>query len=197
MMPTKRSRSICGVFLKIDMSLNHGQLKRRRINLLKEDPHCFWCRKKLFYKKPSGNYGVLPENFATIDHINSKLFGKRPVNGKLVLACPPCNNRRQKEEHYRNIWLVRFKTASLPWYLELINIILRIKNKHRKYVNFVNLFFPLVWLSWKCGIYWIKPLKKRNHEDKPIENGLIGNFSGYHRLDGTPYNFKENQEEPL
>jgi hypothetical protein len=66
---------------------------------MKNDPHCYWCRKDLIYfLMESGQ--TLPDNFATLDHINSRLMHPegRPPCGKIVLACPGCNQGRNIEE---------------------------------------------------------------------------------------------------
>jgi hypothetical protein len=150
----------------MNMSLNHKQLRERRYRLLKQDPHCFWCRKPVFYRRVRNNHGVLPHNFATIDHLNTRMHGKRPERGRLVLACHVCNQRRNKEEMLKNRKMLQWRCASLPWYLEPINIIIRVRNKHRKYVNWINVFYPLIWFGWKLGLKSEKVFKylKKNRQ---------------------------------
>lgn len=72
---------------------------RRRRNLLRTHPYCHWCgRKVVWYHVPGGHrneeYGKLPDNFATMDHIYSKNEGPRPEVGILVLSCLKCNHDR-------------------------------------------------------------------------------------------------------
>ncbi len=65
----------------------NNDIRTRRYNLWKKHPHCYWCDKKLKWKK------------STLDHINQKTKNKkRPVHGHTVLSCKPCNNKRQADE---------------------------------------------------------------------------------------------------
>lgn len=77
---------------------NTKELRRRRSNLMKRNPHCHWCGRKLVYFHIEN--GIQPPDFATIDHINSRLIypDGRPRVGKQVLSCPGCNQDRNKEE---------------------------------------------------------------------------------------------------
>ena len=74
------------------------ELQRCRENLMKKNPRCYWCEKRLVYVKMDG--GPLPANFPTIDHINSRLMFPegRPKQGKRVLSCPGCNQDRANKE---------------------------------------------------------------------------------------------------
>ena len=79
--------------------MSTARLARRRSNLMKQRPFCHWCGRKLIYfKKEPGTR--TPEDFATIDHINSRLMHPdgRPLIGKQVLACPGCNQDRNRQE---------------------------------------------------------------------------------------------------
>ena len=71
----------------------------RRFNLMKQHPFCHWCSRELIYFKTEGGQ-KLPENFATIDHIYSRLMHPegRPVRGKRILSCPKCNEDRGRRE---------------------------------------------------------------------------------------------------
>lgn len=42
----------------------------------------------------------MPDNFATIDHLNTRLIYPegRPGQGKQVLACNSCNKKRNEQE---------------------------------------------------------------------------------------------------
>ena len=66
---------------------------------MKKHPFCHYCQRKLVYFKTKGG-GKLPPDFATIDHINSRLIypDGRPRVGRQVLSCPGCNQDRNKEE---------------------------------------------------------------------------------------------------
>jgi len=83
-------------------------VKNRRLrNLLKQGDRCLWCNCKVVYFVPK-RHEKLPDNFATIDHLNDKIGGKsRNVGlpskkiGKrhiwcvtTVLACKKCNEDR-------------------------------------------------------------------------------------------------------
>lgn len=73
--------------------------KRRRDNLMAADPHCFYCRTEVVYY-PLERHERMPDNFATIDHVNTRLAYPegRPLNGDTVLACHRCNSDRNKVE---------------------------------------------------------------------------------------------------
>jgi HNH endonuclease len=60
---------------------------------MKRDPHCHYCGCEVVYYDNHG--GRLPPNFATIDHVYSRLTpGGRPIKGDTVLACKKCNEER-------------------------------------------------------------------------------------------------------
>lgn len=68
--------------------------KQRRANLMQEDPHCVWCGCEVVYWEDNAGL-TLPPNFATIDHLYSRLTpGGRPIKGETVLACLTCNQER-------------------------------------------------------------------------------------------------------
>lgn len=77
---------------------DHKASIRRRDNLMKEDPFCYYCRKPIFiYKLEEGQ--SLPDDYATIEHVNSRNQSKpRPAVGKWVMACFRCNQDRGKAE---------------------------------------------------------------------------------------------------
>ena len=63
------------------------------------DPHCHWCGRELVWFDPGPKCKAFPPNFATQDHLNSRVASKpRPPRGKLVLACRECNEARAAEE---------------------------------------------------------------------------------------------------
>lgn len=93
-------------FLKMRKRLSSD--KRRRANLLRKDPHCYWCGILVVYFNTNG--GPVPDNFATIDHIQTRNTDYRKLSAILngrqftkdktntVLACARCNAKRNNEE---------------------------------------------------------------------------------------------------
>lgn len=79
--------------------MSSKSLSARRANLMKKHPFCYWCDRKLIYFL-MGDREKTPDDFATIDHINSRLMhpNGRPLIGRQVLSCPGCNQDRNKEE---------------------------------------------------------------------------------------------------
>ncbi len=143
------------------MSTKYFHYRRRK--LLYEDPHCHWCGKELYYYKTKG--GKLPDDFATIDHLESKLLGERKDVQKkkktLVLACPACNNKRSKDEleKYKDIQSIksgRLKTNNMS-------------KKTKKIIAIHNP--PIEWLSHR-----MRCTKKRCQEClPPAKNKLTNN----------------------
>jgi hypothetical protein len=79
------------------MSKSHHSLPRRRRNLLAADPHCFWCGREVQeYARPFAKGEPVPDDMATVDHLNQKQGNQqpRPERGATVLSCWPCNNAR-------------------------------------------------------------------------------------------------------
>ncbi len=80
-----------------------NQPKLRRENLMKKDPHCYWCGVEVIYYRLIKHEKV-PDNFATLDHLHTRytLAVKRATAGQhkpvTVLACWKCNNERGKKE---------------------------------------------------------------------------------------------------
>jgi|SRR5688572_2867262 len=77
--------------------------KRRRISLFKKWPYCYWCRRQLTLDGNPNGRGPVPENFATLDHLRSRLHPERQTPNpnceeRIVLACPTCNQKRSTEE---------------------------------------------------------------------------------------------------
>jgi hypothetical protein len=66
---------------------------------MKTDPHCHWCGCEVVYFTLQRGQ-VTPTNFATIDHLNSRLANPdgRPLVGEQVLSCNGCNQTRNREE---------------------------------------------------------------------------------------------------
>jgi 5-methylcytosine-specific restriction endonuclease McrA len=76
---------------------NYNTIKRaRRFNLMKQDPHCWYCGLELVYVEIAGT--ELPYNYPTIEHLFSRSSGRLSVNHtdetRRVLACPDCNQSR-------------------------------------------------------------------------------------------------------
>ncbi len=78
-----------------------GQRKIRRDNLMRQNPHCYWCGIEVI------DYQIaqpkrLPDDQATLDHLQDRLGrDKRPMlNGKplTVLACYKCNLERSAKK---------------------------------------------------------------------------------------------------
>jgi hypothetical protein len=88
--------------------MGKSSLRNRRANLMAQDPHCGNCGIEVIWYRP-GPGEVLPDNFATIEHVNSRwhpvrdpITGQmgRPRGGKRVLWCRGCNrdgNKREQE----------------------------------------------------------------------------------------------------
>lgn len=97
----------------------------RRRNLMKEDPHCHWCRREL--KTQPHNSGKIPDDFPTLDHMNSRVkYPKgRPARGKIVLACPPCNTKRAMLEQHENMFRHMWNSRCFPWYLYFLHLFRR------------------------------------------------------------------------
>lgn len=70
--------------------------KRRRAKLMARDPHCFYCGCEVVYF-PLVRGQKMPANFATIDHVYSRIMG-RPLKGETVLCCHKCNGDRSVAE---------------------------------------------------------------------------------------------------
>jgi hypothetical protein len=73
-------------------------LKRRRANLFRADPHCYWCGREVINIKLKRHQHP-PENLATIDHLISRYDDRRgKVVGVRVLSCWKCNHDRNWAE---------------------------------------------------------------------------------------------------
>lgn len=75
-----------------------ARVKRRRARLLAMDPFCPDCGVEMVYYHSPGS--TLPDNFATIEHVNSKIRypDGRPPHGKTILLCYLCNENRARAE---------------------------------------------------------------------------------------------------
>jgi len=72
--------------------------KRRRARLMKEDPHCCYCGcEVVYYVLKEGEQA--PDNFATIEHVNTRIDGLRPKQGTRLLACYKCNHEKGNADH--------------------------------------------------------------------------------------------------
>jgi len=80
------------------------EIQRRRRNLMAKDPHCADCGcEVVYFRRPDGDRTPLPDNFATIEHVNSRIRypAGRPAHGRQILLCLRCNNARAKAERER------------------------------------------------------------------------------------------------
>ncbi len=113
-----------------------GYFRKRKEKMMREDPHCHWCHKQLRLYLDYGKNGfkVLPEDYATIDHLVSAFMGPRKDVGMkartLVLACPACNNARNVAETKQHIWRTRWKSASFPFPFRWLGTLLKKYRAH-------------------------------------------------------------------
>ncbi len=78
---------------------NKGK-QARRANLMREDPHCWYCGCEVF--PGSGHEGAVRPDLATVEHLFSRHYGSRPQTGSRVLACRECNT---SVGHYADLLL--------------------------------------------------------------------------------------------
>lgn len=76
------------------------EIKKRRREMWKQDPHCYWCRREtVLYHKLGG--GKTRPDQATIDHLYNRLDPRRLLHAhgecKYVLSCYECNWKRGLE----------------------------------------------------------------------------------------------------
>jgi hypothetical protein len=147
------------------MSGHSSYYKKRRTRLLEKDPFCYWCRKPLvLIQLPPNLKGPIPDNFPTIEHLNSRFLGKRPKadfkTKTLVLACPPCNFERGRLEVAKHPFRQHWKSSSFPppfewlgWPLKRYRRILR---AYRRHIQAKNVAKKLV-----SGAYRQKPQRER------------------------------------
>ena len=106
--------------------------RKRRKRLFDRHPFCYWCGVILI---EDYSEGTRLDNAATLDHLRSKFWGKRPnVFGKertMVLACNKCNlERSRKEQDFIRKWMpwkLWIMGKSFPWPLRFLNKLLRSK----------------------------------------------------------------------
>ncbi|HUC01330.1 MAG TPA: hypothetical protein VMA75_00290 [Candidatus Paceibacterota bacterium] len=105
--------------------------RKRRERMMRQDPHCHWCRRELKLYPGYGKNGFkkMPEDYPTIDHLTSAFMGPRKNgDGKtrtLVIACPKCNNARNVAETREHIWRTRWKSAAFPFPLRWLGTLLK------------------------------------------------------------------------
>lgn len=97
--------------------------KNRKRNLMREDPHCYWCGIEVteYSQEEILQFGLLPLNMATVDHLNVKHKGRRKqlrswqlkLGPVTVLACLRCNMRRGNDLHQGVHWTQGCR-AALP-----------------------------------------------------------------------------------
>lgn len=97
--------------------------RARRLKIMEIDPNCYWCRKPLKEspidkEKP----GTVPEDYPTLDHLNTKHGGKRAGgNNKkgstpkeaTVLSCLKCNSFRGQIDTKLYNWNQKLKSIKL------------------------------------------------------------------------------------
>lgn len=118
----------------------NNYLAKRRIRLMEKHPFCHWCNRplKLYPDYPEKYQNKpMPEDYPTIDHLNSKTGLKKRPDPKmkartLVLSCPSCNNNRAKKEMQTNIWVTRWKSCAFPYYLKWFEKLLRWYRKNSR-----------------------------------------------------------------
>lgn len=86
----------------------------RRKRLFNQDPHCHWCKCLTVWENSSAGE-VEPDNLATVDHLFSRLSGKKTGDNNskqvTVLSCKKCNQDRAKAEE-KAMGRVAFKAYS-------------------------------------------------------------------------------------
>lgn len=106
--------------------MSKTSFKHRRVNLMKEDPHCYFCRRELRMSETKG--GPIPDDFPTLDHLNDRFtFSKRPEKHfSLVLACKKCNEGRSRRIVSSNRSKARWKSGAFPfpfrWFGKLVKL---------------------------------------------------------------------------
>ena len=113
----------------------NGYYSRRRVRLMSENPRCHWCKRDLKLYPSVGRKKKLPQDFATIDHLEYRFFGPRVdprfKQRTLVLACPECNNERSRQELRKYIWRARWKSGTFPFPFGWLGRILKLYRKSR------------------------------------------------------------------
>jgi len=74
--------------------MSSDSVKKRRKNLMRVNPHCYWCGVEVVDGLRKG--GTIPDNFATVDHLFDRVFDihRRWNPFSLVLSCYRCNFQR-------------------------------------------------------------------------------------------------------
>lgn len=67
-------------------------LQRARRAMYREDPHCHWCKCRVWEKEVCD-----PQIVATVDHRIPRSKGGSDRRDNLVLACHGCNKKRKNE----------------------------------------------------------------------------------------------------
>lgn len=73
--------------------------RRRRHNLWRKDPHCYWCG-VVTVEVVVAKFEKPPDNLATLDHLHSRYDPRRGATHGVasVLSCLRCNNEREVAE---------------------------------------------------------------------------------------------------
>lgn len=113
-----------------------NQLKRRRLKLWKENPHCSFCGVLTILPEDVSRKTKAPDpdNMATIEHVYSRLNPHRNIKDKeerrraqkeefgqrRILSCRKCNlERSEKEQSELSIDEKRQRGGKCPSYLRL------------------------------------------------------------------------------
>jgi len=78
---------------------NFRHKEQRKLLWRRQGGLCYWCKKPTRLLKTTG--GPIPEDAATIDHLDSRLSperGKHKGEWRHVMACSKCNHERARAE---------------------------------------------------------------------------------------------------
>jgi hypothetical protein len=88
--------------------------RKRKITLFAQHPYCCYCGRELVYYK-TGSGEQLPGNFATLEHVNTRNGGHRPLQGERKLACFDCNQDKGAQDMRAYYNTERPMTVNYPW----------------------------------------------------------------------------------
>lgn len=81
------------------MSLGRKATRDLRWDLFQVDPHCYWCHARVRWMAPAN--GILADDAATLDHVQSRYVRERGELVPVVLARFKCNRDRNEREQAR------------------------------------------------------------------------------------------------
>lgn len=91
------------------------RIRRRRVKLFHEQKgRCYWCSCEMTLEQPEDQ--PLPRNFATIEHLDDRLSGRRGSmpGERTVVACTDCNERRGRDSEDKHIAEHRERSSRAP-----------------------------------------------------------------------------------